>query len=101
LFGNAAEGLRMTSAVAAPPIRTRAPVRAGDLMKSRFAAAGRFGQPGARSVGPGQLRDHRGAQSTGARPPLRTYGPTHQPPLRTYQPPVQSYQRPLHTYQPP
>ena len=102
LFGNAAEGLRMTSAVAAPPIRGRAPVRAADLMRNRFAAAGRFGQPGTRGAGPGQLRDHRGAQSFGTRPPTRTYGPTYQPPLRTDQPPVQAPgDRQLHVYQPP
>ena len=41
LFGNAAEGLRMTSAVAAPPIRGRAPVRAADLMRIRSASSGR------------------------------------------------------------
>jgi hypothetical protein len=96
LYGNPAEGLRMTAAVPAPPLRGATTVRSVDLMRNRFAA-GRLAQPG---LG----RDHRTYQ-----PPARTYQPparTYQPPARTYQPPAQAYRPPVYqpparTYQPP
>jgi hypothetical protein len=109
LYGNAAEGLRVTSTVAAPPIRARASVRATDLMRSRFTSGAIQPGPG-RSVGP-QIRDHRGDATRAFQPPARTYQPpqrtyqppqrTYQPPQRTYQPPVRAYQPPQRTYQPP
>ncbi len=94
LYGNTAEGLRVTSAVAAPPIRGTTTVRATDLMRSRFAA-GRLAQPGSsRGFGP-PVRDHRTEPTRTYQPPMRTY----QPPVRTYQPPAQAYRPPV--YQPP
>jgi hypothetical protein len=113
LYGNTAEGLRVTSRVNAPPVRGVATVRATDLMRSRFAA-GRFAQPGSgRGFGP--PRDHRTTTQT-YQPPVRTYrpsvrtyqGPTqtyrppvYQPPVRTYQPPARTYQGPTQSYRPP
>jgi uncharacterized membrane protein YgcG len=130
LYGNLAEGLRVTSRVAAPPVRARTTVRAADLMRGRFASGGRPAQFGG---GP-QVRDHRSPDPAranqpawqGARPParyepynsVRAYQPpvrgdssavrgyqapvrTYQPPVRTYQPPVRTYQPPTRTYQPP
>lgn len=130
LYGNLSEGLRVTSRVAAPPVRARTTVRAADLMRGRFASGGRLVQPGG---GP-QVRDHRSPDPAranqpawqGARPParyepynsVRAYQPpvrgdspavrgyqapvrTYQPPVRTYQPPARTYQPPARTYQPP
>jgi uncharacterized membrane protein YgcG len=97
LYGNLAEGLRVTSTVAAPPVRARTTVRAADLMRGRFASGGRLAQPGG---GAPQVRDHR-------LPPPARYEPynapirTHQPPVRGENPSVRSYQPPAQTYQPP
>jgi uncharacterized membrane protein YgcG len=102
LFGNTAEGLRVTSAVTAPPVRGATTFRSVDLMRSRFAA-GRLAQPvPGRGFGPPQVRDHRTEPVRTYQPPVRTY----QPPVRTYQPPAQAYrppvyQPPVRTYQPP
>jgi hypothetical protein len=102
LYRNPAEGLRVTSAVAAPPVRGTTTFRSADLMRNRFAA-GRLGQPGpGRGFGPAQVRDHRTAPTRTYQPPVRTY----QPPARTYQPPAQAYRAPVYqpparTYQPP
>jgi len=110
LYGNTAEGLRVTSRVAAPPVRGMATIRATDLMRSRFAAG--------RSAQPGFGRDHRTYQppARAYQPPVRTYqppartyqGPTqsyrppvYQPPVRTYQPPARTYQGPTQSYRPP
>jgi hypothetical protein len=116
LYRNPAEGLRVTSTVTAPPLRARATVRAGDLMRSRFAA-GRPAQPG---YGSAQIRDHRSSEPVRAyqpaapgdrptryqpynppasRPSLRTQ--PYNPPARIYQPPVRGENRPVRTYQPP
>jgi hypothetical protein len=129
LYGNLAEGLRVTSTVNAPPLRARATIRSRDLMRNRFATqSGRQGGP--------HVRDHRSParvhapgeairprQPYGAparayqprevyRPPIRTqpygapttrsYDPSraHQPPVRNA-PPVRMYQPPARTYQPP
>jgi hypothetical protein len=99
LYGNTAEGLRVTSAVAAPPLRGATTVRSSDLMRSRFTA-GRFAQPG-RGLGP-QVRDHRTEPVRTYQPPVRSY----QPPARTYQPPAQAFRPPVtqppgRSYQPP
>ena len=91
LFGNTAEGLRVTSTVAAPPLRGAVTVRSADLMKGRFAA-GRLAQPGiSRGFGP------RPSQPAGRSypPPARAY----QPPAQAYRPPA--YQGPARGYQPP
>jgi len=114
IYGNPAEGLRVTSSVAAPPLRARAPVPAGDLMRSRFAAGGRLTQPGSgRFGGPQQVRDHRSPDPRAFQPPGQGERPTralpYNPPARTYQapeayrPPVrtQPYSTPSRTYQPP
>jgi uncharacterized membrane protein YgcG len=92
LYGNPAEGLRVTSAVAAPPLRGATTLRSSDLMRSRFTA-GRLAQPG-RGFGP-QVRDHRTEPARTYQPPARSY----QPPARSYQPPAQAYRPPV--YQPP
>ncbi|TMQ02164.1 MAG: hypothetical protein E6J91_53385, partial [Deltaproteobacteria bacterium] len=110
LYGNLAEGLRLTTRVARPPIQARTAIRPADLMRSRFAAA-RAGQPWTRGQGPAQIRDHRGAEAIrsvpppaqGARPmrypptqPPQAYRPpSAQPPVRTYQPPIRTYQPPV------
>jgi len=122
IYGNPAEGLRVTSTVAAPPVRARTTVPAGSLMRSRFAAGGRLTQPGSNQFGgPQQVRDHRSdprAFQPPAQPdrptraqPYQTYQPPayrppvraqpYNPPARTYQPPVRSYTPPARTYQPP
>jgi hypothetical protein len=120
LYGNLAEGLRLTARVKAPPIQARARVRAADLMRDRVAGArfSRPGQPGSsRPAGPALVHDHRGAEPVRSDPPtVRTPRPQHaapgalpptyrppmqQPPVRTYQPPVWTYQPPVRTYQPP
>ena len=127
LFTNPAEGLRVTAAVAAPPLRSRSQIRAADLMRNRLPVGA------ARGSSPGAVRDHRpsfGQSPTGSfspptryRPPTRTQpnqlpvrsypparpypgqpGQTYQPPARpypgqTYQPPARPY--PGQTYQPP
>ncbi len=106
LYGNTAEGLRVTSAVAAPPVRGATTIRSADLMRNRFAA-GRLAQPGpGRGFSP-QVRDHRTEPTRTYQPPARTYQPpaqayrppVYQPPTRSYQPPAQSYRPPV--YQPP
>jgi hypothetical protein len=51
LYGNLAEGLRVTSHVAAPPLRARTTLHAGDLMRGRY---------GSRPVR-AEVRDHRDA----------------------------------------
>ena len=128
LYTNPAEGLRVTSTVAAPPLRARTTVRAGDLMRNRFAAGGGLTQPGSgRFGGPQQVRDHRSsdprafqpsvqgdrpARAQPYNPPARTYQPSeayrppvraqpYNPPARTYQPPVRSYTPPARSYRPP
>ena len=101
VYGNTAEALRVTAAVAAPPLRGTATVRSADLMRNRFTA-GRLAQPGfSRGFGP-QVRDRRTEPTRTYQPPARTY----QPPVRTYQPPAQAYRAPVYqpparTYQPP
>jgi len=100
LYGNLAEGLRVTSTVAAPPLHTRTTVRAGDLMRNRFAVRGTPSQPGTgRYGGPQAVRDHRVGPVRAYQPPVRAY----QPPVRAYQPPAQQqrYYAPTRTYQPP
>jgi uncharacterized membrane protein YgcG len=107
LYGNAAEGLRVTSAVGTPPVRARTSVHATELMRNRFTAGGAMPGPG-RFGGP-QVRDHRGDPTRAYQPPTRTYQPpaqayqppVYQPPQRTYQPPQRTYQPPQRTYQPP
>jgi hypothetical protein len=125
LYGNLAEGLRVTSTVKAPPIRGRNPVRPADLMRNRFSA-GAGGRAAIGRHGGVQVRDHRApaargyppassvrpgrsaptyAPSQGYRPPrTQTFQPqdrgTMQPPVRSA-PPVQTYQPPARgTYQP-
>ena len=121
LYGNLAEGLRVTSKVAAPPLRARTTVHASDLMRNRFAAGrsfqpGRPGQPGrsfqpgpGRVGGPVQVRDHRGPESgrpfqppaQGIRPSpgnQQPYGAYRRPPI--YRPPI-SGQPPAQTVRPP
>jgi hypothetical protein len=100
LYGNPAEGLRVTSAVAAPPLRGTTTIRSADLMRNRFAAG--------RGVAP-QGRDHRTQPARTYQPPVRAYQPpaqayrppVYQPPARAYQPPARAYQPPARTYQPP
>jgi hypothetical protein len=119
LYGNTAEGLRVTAAVAAPPVRGTTTIRSADLMRNRLAA-GRLAQPGAgRGFAP-QVRDHRTepariySPAVRTQPPVRTYqppaqayrAPVYQPPAQAYRPPVyqgpaRSYQPPVRTYQPP
>jgi hypothetical protein len=96
LYGNPAEGLRITSSVAAPPIRGRNAIRATDLMRNRVAASG------ARGFAP-NIRDHRAGQSpsTTFAPPTRYRSPVrsqpNQLPVRSY-PSAQPYQPPVRTY---
>ncbi|HEX3758476.1 MAG TPA: DUF6600 domain-containing protein [Kofleriaceae bacterium] len=93
LFGNPAEGLRVTTAVAALPLRGATTVRSADLMRSRFATS-RLAQPGlSRGVGPQTYQP----PGRGYQPPGRSY----QPPARSYQPPARSYQPPAQAYRPP
>lgn len=108
LYHNPAEGLRVTSTVAAPPLRARTAVHPGDLMRHRFAAGSRPTQsaPGGYG-GPQQERDHRASAPGRASQPTQSDRPTryppYNPPARTYQPPVrtQPYAPPARTYQPP
>ena len=101
LYGNAAEGLRVTSRVAAPPLRAPTTLHARDLMRNRFQAGDVQG-----------IRHNPGYQPYG---PQRPYAPTEtwrrptrlqpdqrpQPdqPGRVYQPGVPS-QQPGRTWQP-
>jgi hypothetical protein len=108
LYRNPAEGLRVTSTVAAPPLRARTSVRSGDIMRNRFATDGRAMQPApGRDGGPQQVRDHRSPEAGRAYQPAQGDRPTryqpYNPPVRTYQPPVrtQPYNPPARTYQPP
>jgi uncharacterized membrane protein YgcG len=106
LYGNPAEGLRVTSTVAAPPLRARTTVPARDLMRSRFAAGGRATQPGSgRFGGPQQVRDHRSSDPRAFQPPVQGDRPArvqpYNPPARTYQPPARSYNPPARNYRPP
>ena len=105
LYGNPAEGLRLTRAVTAPPLRARAALPAGDLMRNRFTAGGRPMQPGA--GGPQQVRDHRSSDPVRTyQPPAQGYRPTrvqpYSPPARIYQP-AEAYRPPMRTqpYTPP
>ncbi|HET7499892.1 MAG TPA: DUF6600 domain-containing protein, partial [Kofleriaceae bacterium] len=111
LYGNLAEGLRVTQTVAAPPVRARTTVRAADLMRSRFAPGGRLA-PAGRFGGPA-IRDHRSpalaappAQAWRAAPsgPPRAYPPAirgDSPAVRGYQAPYRGYQAPYRGYQAP
>jgi hypothetical protein len=102
LYRNPAEGLRVTSTVAAPPLRARTTVHAGDLMRSRFSG-GRSIQPG--YGGPQQIRDHRSSEPVRAYQPAQGDRPAryqpYNPPARTYQPSVRSYNPPARSFQPP
>jgi hypothetical protein len=128
LYGNLAEGLRVTSRVPAPPLRARTTVRATDLMTGRFATGGRALGAG-RFGGPTQVRDHRSPgfgssgqvqtyqPAPGGRPwrsppynaPARTYQPPvrdnpavrGEPPARGYYPPARGYNPPARGYNPP
>jgi hypothetical protein len=110
LFGNPAEGLRVTTRVTAPPIRGAATLHAADLMRNRFAAGGRPAQPGRvgtfrspQSRAPVQSFPPRGPVQSFQRGPVQGFQPSPQtarPPAytspgqpgRTYQPPVRTYQ---------
>ncbi|HEX4421297.1 MAG TPA: DUF6600 domain-containing protein [Kofleriaceae bacterium] len=90
LYGNLAEGLRVTSHVAAPPLRARTTLHAGDLMRGRYGSRpvrtegrfdGRFDGRAGGAVGGAQVRDHRDAYghsyqpSGGDSPAARGYVP--------------------------
>ncbi|HEY0483137.1 MAG TPA: DUF6600 domain-containing protein, partial [Kofleriaceae bacterium] len=76
LYGNLAEGLRVTSKVAAPPLRARTTVRAADLMRNRFSAGGRpWAQGSGRFGGQVQVRDHRGFDPARGTPPGQAVRP--------------------------
>ncbi len=96
LFQNPAEGLRVTSAVARPPVRSAMPaVHASSLMSGRVAAAT-----------PSRVQTfHQPAMNNAYRPPMNTYRQpmtnTYRPPMNTYRPPVNAYRQPMNTYRPP
>ena len=89
LYGNLAEGLRVTSPVAAPPLRARSTVRVNDLMRSRFAATGRPQRfqrgPGRAAPTGGYDRGYGRAAGSGY-DRARSYQP-YQAPARGYAPP--------------
>jgi len=115
LYGNLAEGLRVTSKVAAPPLRARTTIHAPELMRNRFHAAGAGGRieagPG-RYAGP-NVRDHRSSEPDRGYPsgrpgvqrdqPSQSYAPAGSPrsPERGYQGPPRGYQQPPRGYQQP
>ena len=113
LYGNLAEGLRVTSTVTAPPLRARTTIHAPELMRNRFNAGGRI-QPGPRGyAGPQQVRDHRSepGRAPSPTPPgvqrypsSQSYAPpagSQRYPERGYQQPARGYQQPSRGYQPP
>ena len=109
LYGNLAEGLRVTSKVTAPPLRARTTIHAPDLMRNRFTAGGRDHRsvdPGRPYPGPQGVRSYQGPQGY---PPAgaqrdATRGYQQQPPGNQqpggYQPP-RGYQQPGGYQQPP
>lgn len=79
LYGNGADGLRLTARVNAPPLRARTTVHAGELMRGRYAPADRQVVRDHRDFGRDQGRDlGRGGgyrPSGGDAPAARGYPP--------------------------
>jgi uncharacterized membrane protein YgcG len=131
LYRNPAEGLRVTTRVAAPPLRARTTLHAGDLMRNRTQATQGIRQnPRYQAYGPQRpyaptetWRRPTGIQRSQPYPPGRVYQPgvpSQQPgrtwqgrpdpsnpgrvspqPGRPAQPPGRFYQPPTRAYQPP
>ena len=95
LYGNLAEGLRVTSKVPAPPLRARATIHAPDLMRNRFTA----GRSGGALV-----RDHRSGPGWSDQRPavgVQRYPGRSESPSRGYDAPVRGSQPPRAYQQPP